>query len=117
MVKPRSLLCAPLAALALAGCDVSPGIESEGGTSVACALGGASDFASECRLFQRGEGTGAVYVMRHPDGGFRTLVPADTPAGLAESDGSQIATSKREGGDIVLMIGDDRYRWKDPADE
>ena len=103
--------------LALAACDVSPGIESEGGTSVACALGGASDFASECRLVQSGEGTGAVYVMRHPDGGFRTLVPADTPAGLAESDGSQIATSKREGGDIVLMIGDDRYRWKEPADE
>ena len=112
MAIDRTLRTAPLlAALALCACEAAPDIASEGGTPVACALGGATDFASECRLVELGDGSGAV--IRHPDGGFRKLVQADTPAGYAEFDGAQSATSLLEGDSIVLTIGADRYRWQE----
>jgi hypothetical protein len=102
-----------LALMALGACDLSPGIDTEGGTPVACALRGASDFASECRLVE----TGSHFVMRHPDGGFRTLAAGDSPSGLVEFDGAQRAESRRMGDEIVLIIGEDRYRWEAPRDE
>ena len=114
MAIDRTFRTAPLlAALALCACEAAPDIASEGGTPVACALGGATDFASECRLVELGDGAGAV--IRHPDGGFRKLVQADTPAGYAEFDGAQRASSLFEGDSIVLTIGADRYRWQEQA--
>lgn len=106
-----------LALMALGACDLSPPIDTEGGTPVACALRGASDYASECRLVEIDKGAERYFVMRHPDGGFRKLAPADTPAGLVEFDGAQRAESQRVGDEIVLSIGDDRYRWEAPGDE
>ncbi|WP_157726820.1 hypothetical protein [Qipengyuania flava] len=112
MAIDRTLRTTPLlAALALCACEAAPDIASEGGTPVACALGSATDFASECRLVELSDGSGAV--IRHPDGGFRKLVQADTPAGYAEFDGAQRATSRLEGDSIVLTIGADRYRWQE----
>ncbi|UOR08301.1 hypothetical protein LCM18_08635 [Qipengyuania flava] len=112
MAIDRTLRTAPLlAALTLCACEAAPDIASEGGTPVACALGGATDFASECRLVELGDGSGAV--IRHPDGGFRKLVQADTPAGYAEFDGAQRANSRLEGDSILLIIGADRYRWQE----
>ncbi|UYH55941.1 hypothetical protein N6L26_05130 [Qipengyuania sp. SS22] len=114
----RRFLPVPVLALtALGACDRSPTIDAEGGTPVACALRGASDFASECRLVKMGEGSARYFVMRHPDGGFRKLASADTPSGLVEFDGAQRAESQRLGDEIVLVIGDDRYRWEAPRDE
>ncbi len=110
---PISLLTLPV----LAACEVSPEIESEGGVTVSCALGGASDFSNQCRLVEMGEGAAAYFVMRHPDGGFRKLALAEAPAGFVEFDGSQQAESWREGEEVVLRIGDDRYRWMEPADD
>ena len=63
------------------------------------------------------KGAERYFVMRHPDGGFRKLASADTPAGLVEFDGAQRAESQRVGDEIVLSIGDDRYRWEAPGDE
>lgn len=113
------LVSGPLLALTVLGAcgDASPDIESEGGVTVSCALNGASDFASQCRLVEMGEGAAAYFVMRHPDGGFRKLALAETPAGFVELDGSQQAESWREGDEVLLQIGDDRYRWMEPADE
>ena len=114
----QRFLPAPLLALTvLSACGGAPDIASEGGTPVSCALRGASDFASECRLVEIGDGGETYFVMRHPDGGFRKLAPADTPAGLAEFDGSQEAESAREGATVTLIIGTDRYRWEAPGDE
>ena len=113
MVIAQRFLPTPLLALSvLAACEGAPDIASEGGTPVRCALQGASDFASECRLVEIGEGGETYFVMRHPDGGFRKLAPADTPAGLVEFDGSQEAESVREGSTVTLTIGTDRYRWE-----
>ncbi|MBO6769608.1 MAG: hypothetical protein JJ901_15050 [Erythrobacter sp.] len=118
MTIARCFLPVPLLAVsALCACGVAPDIAAEGGTPVDCALQGASDFASECRLVQMGEGSDTYYVMRHPDGGFRKLAPADTPAGFVEFDGSQQAESTREGGTVTLTIGADRYRWEASGDE
>ncbi len=105
------------ALLLLGACGMAPDIASEGGRPVACALQGAEEFSAECRLVETGEGNARTVVMRHPDGGFRKLAPADTPAGLVELDGAQQARSWREGDDVVLIVGDDRYRWEEPADD
>ena len=114
MVFPRIPL---LLLVALSACEQAPGIESEGGKVVSCALSGATDFSSECRLVEKGEGRTAYFVMRHTDGGFRKLALAETPAGFVEFDGSQPAESWREGEMVVLQIGADRYRWKDTGRE
>jgi hypothetical protein len=118
MARAFSFIFVPIPVLfALGACGVAPDIASEGGKPVACALNGASDFASECRLVEMGEGGSTYFVMRHPDGGFRKLAPADTPAGLVEFDGSQQAASTREGDRITLTIGEDRYRWEAGTDD
>ncbi|MFW2350352.1 hypothetical protein [Qipengyuania sp.] len=101
--------------LALGACGPAP--ERDTGQAVACALDGAEEFTGHCRLVEVGEGEGAYFVMRHPDGGFRKLAPADTPSGYVEFDGAQEARSWREGDDVVLAIGPDRYRWEEPRDD
>ncbi|MEX0342968.1 MAG: hypothetical protein AB3N06_10300 [Erythrobacter sp.] len=117
MIARRFHPCALLAGCALGACGIAPDIASEGGIPVSCALDGASDFASECWLVRTGEGSETLYMMRHPDGGFRKLAPADTPAGLVEFDGAQRAESAREGESVTLTIGEDRYRWEMPSDD
>ena len=112
--KPRLLLLSAITG-AIAACGVSP--EETGGRAISCALSGASDFASECRLVEMDEGAATYFVIHHPDGGFRKLALAETAAGFVEFDGSQPAESWREGDEVVLRIGEDRYRWEEPQDD
>ena len=111
----RSLWVLLVASLGLGACEVSPEIASEGGSTISCALGGATDFTGECRLVEVGDGSANYLIMRHPDGGFRRLARAETVSGLAEFDGAQEAESWREGDAVVLAIGEDRYRWCQPV--
>ena len=117
MAISRISLAPALLLAALGACDGAPDGDRESSVPVACALQGAGEFASRCSLVRMGEGEDRAIVMRHPDGGFRKLAPADTPAGLVERDGAQRAMSWREGNAIVLQIGDDRYRWEAASDD
>lgn len=117
MAISRTSCASALLLLALAACDEAPDGKGENSVPVACALQGASEFTGECHLVRMGEGEDRAVVMRHPDGGFRKLAPADTPAGLVELDGAQQARSWREGDAIILQIGDDRYRWEVSSDD
>ena len=85
----RSLWVLLVASLGLGACEVSPEIASEGGSTISCALGGATDFTGECRLVEVGDGSANYLIMRHPDGGFRRLARAETVSGLAEFDGAR----------------------------
>lgn len=113
-LKPCLFLLFAMTA-SVGACGVSP--EEKGGRAISCALSGASDFAGECRLVEMGEGAATYFVIHHPDGGFRKLALAETPAGFVEFDGSQPAESWREGNEIVLRIGEDRYRWEEPQSD
>lgn len=116
MAKPCIISISPATLLlALGACGSSP--DRNVGQAVACALDGTEEFADRCRLVEVGEGRDTHFAMRHPDGGFRKLAPAATPAGFVEFDGAQEASSWREGDEVVLVIGTDRYRWKEPLDE
>ena len=117
MAISRISFAPALLLLALGACDAAPDAKRESSEPVACALQGAGEFSGRCRLVRTGKGEDRVIVMRHPDGGFRKLAPADTPAGLVELDGAQQARSWREGDAIVLQIGDDRYRWEAGSDD
>lgn len=101
-------------AAAVAACSpAEPEIAEIDGETVECALAGAAEFAPDCRLTQVAATAGPVWVMRHPDGGFRRLVLADTASGYDVLDGAEQAVSETTGGVTVMTIGGDRYRWRE----
>ena len=102
------------AALGACGGEVSPEISEQGGVPVECALGGESDYSSSCRLVEVADRGETYFIMRHPDGGFRRLALAETESGFEAGDGADVSESFREGDDVVLTIGSDRYRWNEP---
>lgn len=95
----------------------SPGIEDIEGYPIECALHGADSFDANCLLVENQAVDGPVFSVHHPDGGFRRLDLADTPAGFMEGDGSFTGNSYREGEYVVLKIDNDRYRWREPSRE
>jgi hypothetical protein len=78
---------------------------------IECALGGAAEFARECSVER-------IYVMnvleltvRHPDGGFRRFAVTEQGRVVAPADGAEAAAvTPREGGEIEVAVGADRYR-------
>lgn len=101
----------------LAGCggEVSPEIAEQGGEPLECAVNGASEYASSCRILEVSNADGTYFIVRHPDGGFRRLELAETVTGFVAGDGADESSSVRDGDYVVLTIGVDRYRWKEPA--
>lgn len=118
MISLRLPLSIVLAASAFGGCsaDVSPDVAEQGGQPVECALGNSADFRHGCRLVEIA-GKGATYfIVRHPDGGFRRLELADSETGFVAGDGAAASSSAREGDYVILSVGGDRYRWKEPVE-
>ncbi|WP_324827258.1 hypothetical protein [Qipengyuania zhejiangensis] len=108
------------AGLLLIGCGdqpKSPPISDQGGEPVECALDGAAEFAPVCTLTQISSVSGPVWVVQHPDGGFRRFVLADTASGFASADGSARARSETMEGQSVTAVENDRYRWPDRDDD
>ena len=101
-----------LAALAgLGGCAGESGVPE--GEPVACALGGAADFAQEC-IFERLDESGALFAIHHPDGAFRrfTFDMGETAFALADGAESLSVSESTEPGEAQLAVGRDRYRVK-----
>jgi hypothetical protein len=87
------------------------------GEPIACTIGGAGEFAQECKL----ERIGDDFVVHHPDGGFRRFALAPDGKGIVPADGADAATSKVAEGTVDVAVGQDRYRIPqsllEPTDE
>ncbi|MFM5930388.1 MAG: hypothetical protein ACKOPQ_05725, partial [Novosphingobium sp.] len=92
----------------------SPGIDAESAPedmSVACALGGAKTFGRTCIREISRDDVGEVWIIRHPDGGFRRFVLIDGGTRIATADGDKEVTTERVGGELEVRVEADRYRF------
>ena len=81
----------------------------EGAEPVLCALEGEGEWSEDCRLETARVGGANVFVIRHPDGGFRRLV--ERGDGFASVDGFETARSEVRNGRIYVTIGNDSYNF------
>jgi hypothetical protein len=102
-----------LAALALlAACSKARApAATEAGEKIACALGPDAKFEPVCGLERADRGGEKLFVVHHPDGGFRSFTVLANGAGLAAADGAEQATQTLAGDQLEVAIGDDRYRF------
>lgn len=107
MADRRPLIAALLAGLA-AACSGGEGAPVPEGESLACALGGAADFAQDCLLERVREGGADILVLHHPDGGFRRLIVLPS-GGLIAADGADQAQVSEGQDGFSVALGQDRY--------
>ena len=81
------------------------------GDRIPCAVGGATEFASNCTVERAQTGDGLILTVRHPDGGFHRLRVTTDGRGVIAADGAQEARVSVVGdGAIEVAIDDARYR-------
>jgi hypothetical protein len=80
-------------------------------TSVACALAGAKTFGRTCTRELSRDDVGEVWIVRHPDGGFRRFVLIDGGTRIATADGDKEVATERIGGELEVRVEGDRYRF------
>ena len=109
------LIC--LFPLALAACKpaaepVAGGGETEVANSKAipCALGGVDVFA-DCTVEDTGAKDMPLWIVRHPDGGFRRFRIIDGGTRIAAADGADEVETERMGAELEVRVGKDRYRF------
>ncbi|MEO7247649.1 MAG: hypothetical protein ABIW31_04275 [Novosphingobium sp.] len=117
----RIILAALPLLLSLSSCSKSgAGTAGEGQSApaaektdnhVPCALGGAAQFAPVCTRDQLHQGDKEIWVLHHPDGGFRRFQIIANGTRIATADGAFEVQAKRMGGDLEVRVGDDRYRF------
>ena len=87
----------------------SPRADAE---TIACAVGGSTEFRPVCTVERHTSGKGIVtLVVRHPDGAFRRFDVLDGGRGLALADGMDQAVTRYAEGRAEIAIGADRYRF------
>jgi len=79
--------------------------------SVPCALAGAAEFKADCTLEKSATGGQEIWVVRHPDGGFRRFAIVANGTRIATADGSEEVAAKRVGSELEVRVGEDRYRF------
>lgn len=92
------------------GAAGSPGL-SGSDTAVPCALAGAKEFANDCRQEVTRRDGEEIWVVRHPDGGFRRFVIIDNGTRIATADGVQEVEAHRVGAMLEVRVDEDRYRF------
>jgi hypothetical protein len=105
-----------LLALALASCSRGEGggeaakqAAADGNDRVPCALDGATDFAPACTREVTKGLDGEVWVVRHPDGGFRRFVLIDQGTRIATADGAEEVQTDRRGAELEVRVARNRY--------
>ena len=78
---------------------------------VACAVGGAKVFTPVCTLDALHEANKEIWVVHHPDGGFRRFQILDNGKIIATADGAFEVQAARVGSELEVKVGDDRYRF------
>ncbi|HET9628789.1 MAG TPA: hypothetical protein VFP14_04820 [Novosphingobium sp.] len=99
-------------ALLVAGCSkqqAQPAAEPR--ETIACALGSEATFEQVCSLERADRGGEKLYVVHHPDGGFRSFTVLANGAGLAAADGAEQTTQTLTGNQLEVAVGGDRYRF------
>jgi hypothetical protein len=76
---------------------------------VRCAPAGAKDFTPDCMREVAKGPDGEVWIIRHPDGGFRRFVLIEEGRRIATADGSEEVKAHRVGPDLEVRVGNDRY--------
>lgn len=94
--------------LLLAACSQTPA-DADDGEPIYCALDGASQFKPDCRLERTVIDDQPVFVVRHPDGGFRRLLASKDGQHLEAADGADASQSARKGDRYEVILGDDKY--------
>jgi len=84
---------------------------AESGEKIACALGPDAKFEEVCGLERADRGNEKLYVVHHPDGGFRSFTVLANGAGLAAADGAEQATQSLARDHLEVAVGEDRYRF------
>ncbi len=79
--------------------------------SIACALAGAKSFGRTCSREISRDDVGEVWIVRHPDGGFRRFVLIDGGTRIATADGDKEVATQRVGGELEVRVEGDRYRF------
>ena len=101
---------APLLLL-LGACSADVGAAEGEDEFIACALGGATEFAHDCAV-ERSEQDGTLFlVVRHPDGAFRRFEVLPDGRGVAAADGAEPAQVSAIEDGIEVAVGSDRYRF------
>ncbi len=99
---------------ALAACssgEADPSQPAEGKEHIACAVGGAKDYANVCAVERSRQAGGLFLVVRHPDGAFRRFEVLTDGRGLAVADGAETAIVAFSGNRLDVAVGGDRYRF------
>lgn len=99
---------AALFPLALAACSQSQA-DADDGEPIFCAVGGESGFTDDCRLERTTIDAQPVFVVRHPDGGFRRLQVSPDGQHLEAVDGADAAQSALKGDRYEVILGGDKY--------
>jgi hypothetical protein len=76
---------------------------------IACAVGGAAEFAEVCGLDRTTVEGAQVLVVRHPDGGFRRLEVSKDGQNLLAADGAELTQSALKGDRWEVILGEHRY--------
>ena len=76
-----------------------------------CALAGAKDFTPVCTLDALHENGKEIWVLHHPDGGFRRFQILESGTIIATADGAIEVKAARVGSELEVNVGDDRYRF------
>lgn len=100
-------------ALLLGACSKQPGVPAgdmaAGEDRVRCALSGASQAKPDCTREVAQGPDGEVWVIRHPDGGFRRFVLIDKGTRIATADGAAEVRAERVGAQLDVRVADERY--------
>jgi hypothetical protein len=81
-----------------------------GRKTIPCALGGADAFA-DCTVEDTGAKDMPLWIVRHPDGGFRRFRIIDGATRIATADGADEVETERIGAELEVRVGKDRYRF------
>lgn len=93
----------------------------QGGTAednhVPCALAGAQDFTPTCTREKSRVDGAEVWLIRHPDGGFRRFEIVDNGKRIATADGAWEVQAGRVGAELEVRVANDRYRFPAAAEK
>jgi len=105
-------LAVSAALLSLTACGDNANEVARGeGDRIPCAIGGATEFASNCTVERAQTQDGLILTVRHPDGGFHRLRVTTDGRGVIAADGAQEAKVSVVGdGAIDVAIDNARYR-------
>lgn len=76
-----------------------------------CALAKAKDFRPFCKIDKAQADGKELWIVRHPDGGFRRFVIVEQKDGahIGAADGVFEVQTRRVGPNLEVKVGDDRY--------